>query len=486
MRTVPLLGELRTKGGTLNTFSTTTNDFAYLLSNSDITVVPSHFALLKLPDWENTLDQSLFFDGTFFTPAITDPNLVFPKVIQNYLENMLAASDLERNDNSLGTYAEQAFFKMLRLLGGIEFVVDGSTVINGNTYDLFKEDVGLPNYTQVVKYVGQTNMINHRRDDEGNEYIEVFVHVPTEDGLMTGIQFVPKPHITHASGLIPQGGGDTYSSGLDSYAGAEQVEAIYDTGGNEYEVGNDLTDLGIDFDFVLNDTANHKQGDFDFNAILLFYTATDSTGVNTNRVNGWGLHTLDNFDSAISGVSKIPTLTKYQPDNIQSGNSFNFKMNLAFSAGTLNIATTVSTDFSFNEWMDVADKMNNTLAQVQKIQSEWAAMQQNILNFSAAIGNFQAVQDAITQIGTLTADVERLKSWQGGTNNVRITNEELFMLFQTTVNAITNANGDVKIYPILSSRTFLPKIIDPANLIGEYNGQLYQWNASTGVWDVVI
>jgi len=485
MRNTPLLDELRSKGGTLQTFATTTNDFAYLLSNSDVTIVPSHFALIKIPDWEDTTDQSTFFDGSFFVPAITDPNIVFPKVIQNYLENCLSNSDFEKTDNGLGTYAEQALFKMLRRLDAIDFVVDGSTVIDGNTHSLYKEDVAQPNYEQVVKYVGETNLVNHRKDNDGNEYVEVYLHIPTEDGLMTDVQFIPKPHNTHSSGLIPQGGGGQYSNGLDSFAGSEQVEAIYDTGGNEYEVGNDLTDLGIDFDFVLEDTANHKQGDFEFNAIILYYTATDKSGNNTNRINAWGLHLIENFNTAIGGVSTIPTLTKYQPDNVQSGNSFNFKMNIGFSAGTFNISTTTTTDFAFNQWLDVADKLNLTLDKVNTIERDWRALQETIVNLTSAIGNYQELQNRIDEISSMADDIQRLKSWQAGTNDIRITNEELFSLFATVNNALANATGDVTVNAIVSSRTFLPTMIDTANLIGEYNGQYYKWNISTEKWDSI-
>jgi len=485
MRNTPLLSNLRTKGGTLHTLATTTNDFAYLFSNSTVNIVPSHFALVKLPTWEDTTDQSMYFDGTFFTPAVTDPNLVFPKVIQNYTENMLSNSDFERNDNSLGTYSEQAIFKTLRLLGAMDFIADGSTIIDGNSYTLYKENTSAPNYEQVVKYVGQTNLINHRKDDDGNEFVSIHLHVPTEDGLMTDIQFTPKPHITHNSGLIPQGGGGTYSNGLDPFATTNQVEAIYDTGGNEYEVGNDLTDIGIDFENVLNDVNNHKQGDFEFNAIILYYTATDSSGNNTDRINAWGIHLLEDFDTAIGGVSSIPTITKYQPDNLQSGNSFNFKMNIAFSAGTFNISATTTDDFAYNQFLDLLDVVNKTNREVAKVRKEWADMQKTILNFSAAIGNYQRIQDSIEQIEQNSTDINSLKSWQSGGNGQRITNEELFALWQQVNNSISNATGAVSIYPILSSRTFLPNVIDPSNMIVEYNGTYYQWDVSQNGWNVV-
>jgi hypothetical protein len=481
MKNAPLLSELRTKGGTLLTFSTTTDDFSYLLSNSDITITPSHFALLKLPQWENTLDQSLFFDGTTFLPSITDANLVFPKVVQNYIENLLSYSEANRTDNSLGNYAEQSFIKMLQLLGGVSFTSTGTTLINGTPHNVYVED--LTSNDQVVQYIGETNMINHRKTDDGEEFVEVYINIPTEQGLMTNIRFIPNVAVTHNSGLIPSGGGDTYTQGLSAFAGTDQVEAIYDTVGDEYSVGSDPTDLTIDFEYSLDDTANHKQGDFDFNAVLIYYTASDKTGVIDSQRNCWGLHLVENFGTSIGGVSTIPSLTKYQPDNIQSGNAYNFKFNLGFSAGTYNISTTTNSDFSFQLYLDALDRLNNVLTEVEKIKSEWATLQDTIINFSTAIGNFNTIQEATDSIASLTSDVEQLKSWQSGDNGVRITNEELFKLFQTTSNALANATGDVKIYPILSSRTFLPNVVDVAQLIVEYNGLYYKYNQSTEAWE---
>jgi hypothetical protein len=482
MKVAPLLGDLRTKGGTLITFSNTTDDFSYLLSNSDITITPSHFALLKLPQWENTTDQSMFYDGTNFTTAITDANSVFPKVIQNYIENMLSASESERTDNSLGNYSESAFFKMLRTLGGIEFSTTGTVDIGGVTHNVYEED--LTSNEQVVQYIGRTNMINHRKDDDGNEYVETFIHIPTEEGTMTNIRFVPKVHVTHASSLIPQGGGTPYTSGLDSYIGTDQVEAIYDTVTNEYEVGNDLDDLGIDWDYSL-ENANTKQGDFEFNAILLYYTADSKSGAVDSQINTWGLHLLDDFNSSVGGVQSLNTQTKYQPDNIQSGNAFNFKFNLGFSAGTFNISTTTNSDFSFNLYLDALDKINNITSEYQRLQSEWQSLQQTIINFSSAIGNYNTIKDSLDTISTLQSDVQSLKNWQNSSGGFRISNEELFKLFQDTNNALQNSSGgDINIYPILSSRAFLPSVVDASNLIVEYNGSYYQYNQSTQQWDL--
>lgn len=483
MKSAPLLGQLRSKGGTLLTLSNTTDDFSYLLSNSDITIVPSHFAVLELPDWEDTTDQSLYYDGTTMSPSTTDPNLIFPKVVQNYMENMLAYSEANRTDNSLSNYSEQAFFKMMRLLGGMSFLDDGTTTINGNTHTVYKEDIAQANYNQVVKYVGKSNMVNHRKDSEGNEYVEYTIHIPTESGLMTDIRFIPNVDVTHNSGLIPTGGGAQYTSGLDSYANTEQVDAIYDTVSNEYEVGSDLTDLGIDFDDILNDTAKHKQGDYEFNAILVYYTIYDKTDTTTAKKGAWGLHLIEDFGTAVGGVSSVSKLKKYQPDTIQSGNAYNFVLKFNFGTTVSQIATTTTNEFAFDEFLGAINQINKLQDKYDTLLSQWQSLQGTIHNITASLGNLNQINEALTRLSTAETNIANLQSWQSGGNGQRITNEELFSLFANVNNALTNANGAVTVNAILSSRAFLPNVIDKDLLIVEYNGAYYKYNQSTNTWD---
>ena len=76
----PLLEGFRLKSGTFYTLSSSVRDMSLLFSSDQTRMAFSKFALLNIPNWENTTTQSLFFDGANnLTPPITDPNDVLPK-----------------------------------------------------------------------------------------------------------------------------------------------------------------------------------------------------------------------------------------------------------------------------------------------------------------------------------------------------------------------------------------------------------------------
>ena len=484
---VPLLSKLKVSGGTFYTLSSTVNDFSYMFSDSSVRIAPSKFVAMKLPDWENTGDQHIFSDA-LSNPTVSDPNDVFPKFIQNYMENLVQYSEGSRTDNNLSNYSESAWWKTLRSLGGMEIEPTVDTIIEGGvTKTIHKEKASGVDYEPIIKYVGDVNLINHVKSS-GNEYIEMFLNIPTEQGKMVDIKF-KRGDISHPSGLIPIGGGGTYSSGLDgTYV---HSDAIYDDTLNEqYEVGTDLEDSTVYFSDILGDELRHKQGDFDFNAIALYYDVYDKNDDTKLRTNLYGILLVEDFDNG--GISNIPVLSKIQPSENSSGNGFSFRLNLKFSNATNQVTSEVSVNdystVSMELYMDalrrlnvLTDSMEEILETSRKIYSDNERLKTTVMKQTELV-------DSINQINTNKDNIQKIQSGDviGASSSVRITNEELFTVFDKTLTELKNSDKNITLTNIISKKSYLGELVDEqSNIIEFEDGTRYQWDSLLKIWELI-
>lgn len=488
----PLLSGLKTKGGTFYSFSTTVNDFSYLFSDSTIRLVPSKFVALKLPKWSNTSDQHMFRNPTDIgTPAVTDPNIVFPKILQNYTENLIQYSEADRTDNKLSNYAEASFWKTLRMLGGMTLVDTGTTIVeDGLNKQLYKEEAASVTYDPIIKFVGDVNLLNHSKTG-GTEYVEIFVNIPTNQGRMEDILFKPAK-VQHTSGAIPVAGGSIDTVGLSAYSATDQTSAIYDDSINkQYSVGNSVDDANVYFDEILSSSATklHK-GDFEFNAIALYYDIFDTTDATKKSTNLWGILVVEDFDGSVGGASNMPLLKKYQPDSIQPGNGYSFRMNLKFSNSTNQVTSEISINdystVSMELYMDALRRLTLVTDKVEEIMTITTAVKAENDRMKTTMFNAQVILDNIAKISSMSNDIELLKTGNVGGSTVRISNEELFQSFSNTIEALSSTNQNITLNNIISKRSYLGTLVDPLlNIVEFEDGTRFQWNALTNVWDQI-
>ena len=143
----PIFDKIRQKGATFYTFSPALNDLDRQRMNQGIVVSPAKFVCVKLPNWQNPGDvqnfQTIFVDPSSMQGTggpVTDPNTCFPKVMQNYMENLLQYAYSEKIDGTLSTVAEIAFWKMLKHTGALQVIKTGDEfIINGKPYEIYKE-----------------------------------------------------------------------------------------------------------------------------------------------------------------------------------------------------------------------------------------------------------------------------------------------------------------------------------------------------------
>lgn len=440
--TVPLLKGLRTEGGTFYTFSSAMNDAILLFSNNNIQMNFSKFACLKLPEWSNVTTQRLYRNpvdiaSTNDTPGTTNANTFFPKAyFQNYMENFLSYVDAERSDNDFSNFVEAAFWKSLQSVSDADNnlattadhtiqLVQDSTYIDpaSTTRSKFKEIPGTSSYDQVIQFVGDVNMHNHKKH-QGKEYLEVFAHIANSQGRINEVLLKPNDHLTGQVSVaqVPTTAGPDYVVGQETAyttadaASATYAKAIYDTPGRQYNVTGDRDFLQIDWDDLALPASDSKkqQGNFEFNAILLYYDVQDVNDATTKRRNLYGILVLDKMTEVSPVIERINSLKKFQPNANQAGNALGFLFNLMFSNNTNQITSTVS----INDTSLVAMQLySRALERLQEVVTTYEQLENIILKQQTRLSSLEAkmlgLQNRIindTVFNQLKQDVETLKN----------------------------------------------------------------------------
>ena len=224
MATTPLIRTPQADGGTFYTFSSAARDLSRTLSNENLRLVFSKFALLDLPDFDrlsfNTFSNRQNFmqfntiDGMIWAGGLKgDPNVNFTESLQNYALNLeeLIISDPSYDNTTNRSVAERVFFKWLKETGAIRFRAANPLERAGTvTRPIFVEednkqqDTDVVQYRRVVKYIGDIDMVNNV-DLAGEAYTEVYINVPTEVGNTPTILFDAISDNNYQPGLKIQG-----------------------------------------------------------------------------------------------------------------------------------------------------------------------------------------------------------------------------------------------------------------------------------------
>lgn len=416
--TIPLLKPLRVEGGTFYSFSSAMNDAILLFSTNNINMNFSKFACLKLPDWQNTTTQRLYRAGTDIasandTPGTDDANTFFPKAyMQNYIENFLSYVDANRNDQDYSNFAEAAFWKAMQSVADSDFnlatnedntiqLTEDTTYIDelGQTRQKYKELAAGASYEPIIKFVGDINMINHKKS-EGKEYLEVFAHIANSQGRIDGTLLKPNDWLTNQVSVsqVPTSAGPDYIAGRETEyntaPGTDKTyaKAIYDTIGKQYNVSSDKDFLSIDWEDIESPAAlasKHGQGNFDFNAILLYYDVATVNDDSTRRRNLYGILVLDKMTSVTATTERVLAQTKYQPNSNQAGNAFGFLFNLMFSNNTNQITSTVTINdtavVAMELYMKALEKMQVTMDIYERLEKIIIAQEAKINTLSSTI-----------------------------------------------------------------------------------------------------
>lgn len=399
--TVPLLKKLK-KNGSFYTLSTTLNDFNSLFSGSQLKLVPSKFAVLKLPKWQNTTEQRIFRNPSDFgTPTVTDPNILLPKYIQDYLEVFNSYAPTNRNDSNLLNTSEIAFWKMLRDAGALKFKEDITYTENGKVRTRYIEEPESDTYDPVIKYIGDVNLLNHQSKD-GQSYTELYMHLPTDSGKIDRISFTQND-VKWNLPEFPEDGGSELAPGLEAHEATGNVKAIYDTPDRKYKVSESIDNNTLYFnDIETNINDSYKKGNYEFNAIALYYDVWNENDQTSVARNLYGIFFIDEFIPSTGGSYELGKFEKIQPSDENAGNSYGFRINLKFSNSTNQVSSEISINdyntISMELYMEALKLLTVTNWNYQKIVNVNTQLVNRIATLESNFSSFIPLEETTSEL----------------------------------------------------------------------------------------
>jgi hypothetical protein len=334
--------------------------------------------------------------------------------------------------------------------GGVEVVTDGKLQLL---------------YDKVVQYIGEINSVNNVVESN-KSYTEVVSHIGDHQGATPDVLFRTvsdenyKPNL--AFPILPSQyqpeilGAENFNSPIrntpadypgDYWGQFDTTNSTYTTStgdslrrsGDYYGVSGDVNNIvvdtsnmdGIVLDFntdhyskmnitnreVTNfdefnalDVNNVPPVDFEFNAILWYYDATDIDGNTSTNLYGIEFlnHADNNENTALTSI-KIPTIKKLVNDGTKDGSSYSFSLNLNFNITNDNIQPSfdpnnINTLFSFdlyNEAMRRLASSNDSFSTVISEHSEIKVKIDDLTQLVYTNTDIETINNRISNLDTL-------------------------------------------------------------------------------------
>jgi hypothetical protein len=301
-------------------------------------------------------------------------------------------------------------------------------------------------YHRLVQYIGEVNGISNVQE-ANRSYTEVYAHIPDHTGKTPDILFRLMTDVNYKPGLsfpiLPSQyqseilGAENFTSPIVSsplnYPGSyfgqfDTLDYTYETSngdtlrrsGDYFGVAGDINNpiidgstvdgVGLDFNinhyvkmniprriltnfdqFNAQSTNNLPPEDFEFNAILWYYTVEDSNGNSTTNV--YGVSLLDNPDNNVIEEEtslRFPTYKKLVSNGKQDGTSYAFSLNLNFNIINENIQEAynpqaINSLFSMNLFNDAMTRLASLNDSFSNIIGEQVIVRDEINNLKSLL-----------------------------------------------------------------------------------------------------
>jgi hypothetical protein len=242
-------------------------------------------------------------------------------------------------------------------------------------------------YHRLIQYIGEVNGVSNVQE-ANRAYTEVYAHIPDHTGKTPDILFRTMTDVNYKTNMsfpiLPSQyqpeilGAELFNSPIVSnpqnypgsfYGQFDTPDYTYETStgdalrrsGDYFGVSGDINNpvietsgidgISLDFDishyvkmniprrtitnfdqFNAQSTNNEPPKDFEFNAILWYYTVDNGAGI--LRTNLYGISFLDNPDNNVIDNEvrlRFPTYKKLVTNGVQDGTSYAFSLNLNFN-----------------------------------------------------------------------------------------------------------------------------------------------------------
>lgn len=263
MVNLPALNPLYEDQSTYITFSKALLDFDKAI-NAGTKYAFSKMVALNLPQYQN---PGFYMNLTAAGVTSTNPNVVFPKAIQLYMENIIRQNYYHAN------ITEVAFWKLLNKFG--------------MTYQQIKDSITFINSVAVSNFIDA---------DNNNGWGELILQIPNKCAKLNLAQ---KNIVDFA---------DTIQS--------EVNDGLFDNGNLQFTFSSEAKNI-IDFDQTTY--SDIEKQEFSFNVLLLFYQ--DASGINKLH----GINFINPYTNKIVNY-ELPTFVQKTNDARSFG--YQFKMNM--------------------------------------------------------------------------------------------------------------------------------------------------------------
>jgi len=414
------LKPLKVQGGTFFTFASAAKDISKTFTDDNYRFVFSKFALLDVPDvttpmngennvvWE-ALDVFANGAGTGATCSsaiandfiASNNNYNFSQAFQSYALNMeqlvlagLNGSGSIYDESVLHNTSERIWWHFMKNINAIRWT-DANTTNEAAVVGRYKEGEATGatyNYTNVVKYLGDIDVINNISKG-GQCYSEIYIHVPTSHGNTPLVLYKTATDANYiANETWSTNSNYIYGRAAGIGGGGLSNNAYYDDMANDqYELFtnfstttnvNGLARVGpcpgsaknvrissldgvvldwnpqdylpISTDPTLNTLDNFNASaqsmDFKFNCCLVYYDVYDVSNPDNYARNLYGILVVDDYEEG-AVTSKLKDYTKFKPNAVTklNGNSYGLKLNLKFdtAADNVGVETVIREDLTF-------------------------------------------------------------------------------------------------------------------------------------------
>lgn len=344
------------------------------------------------------------------------------------------------------------------------------SAFTGNTYTETTGYIKLV-YNRLVQYIGEVNGINNVAE-ANRSYTEVYAHIPDHTGATPDILFRTsfddnyKPNMTFP--ILPSQyqpeimGAEVFTNPIVSdptsypgnyYGQFDTLDFTYETSGGDslrrsgdyFGVSGDINvpivltndvngqssvdGVSIDFDpahyvkmniigreltnfdqFNALEVNNQPPSDFEFNAILWYYTVEDINGNKTNNL--YGISFVDNpQNNVVSGEYglRVPTFKKLATSDSQDGTSYAFSLNLSFNIINENPQDTYNPEainslFSMNLYNQAMQRLSSVNQSFMNIISNQTKVEEDIMDMKQLLysqTDFQTINKKIANLENL-------------------------------------------------------------------------------------
>ena len=342
-------------------------------------------------------------------------------------------------------------------------------------------------YQKLIKYIGEVNGVSNVQE-ANKAYTEVYAHVPDHTGQTPDILFRTSVDINYKPGMvfpiIPNQyqpeilGAELFSSPIVSspqnYPGS--YFGHFDTEDFTYEIsngdslrrsgdyfgvsgdintpivdGSTVDGIILDFDtthyvkmnlkdrslsnfdqFNALEVNNTPPKDFEFNAILWYYTVEDTTG--TKKTNLYGISFLDHPDNNPKDIEiglRFPPYKKLVTNGNQDGTSYAFALNLNFNIINDNPVDTYNPEsinslFSMNLFNEAMKRLASANDSFLNVISEHSSMKDEIMDLKQLLysqKDFDTINAKITNLEELLKLYSTLQSESSDTIEVELNSE---------------------------------------------------------------